>query len=121
MSVNEHPGCRAAAKVFDLLFIRSEELVDVAGGSRRLICCVSYTLEEEVHPYGPTLILACSVEPLVIQVPVLFEERAQIKDWFAQDLLGAEHKGEKQSANSPVSIWKGMYRPALRDEWHFPI
>jgi hypothetical protein len=29
MSINEHPGRRAAAKVFDLLFIRSEKLVDV--------------------------------------------------------------------------------------------
>jgi hypothetical protein len=63
MSVNEHPGRRAAAKVLDLLFISSEELVDVAGGSSRLICCIPYTLEEEVHPCGPTLILACSSDP----------------------------------------------------------
>ena len=80
MSINEHRGRRAAAKVFDLLFIRSEELVDVGSGSRRLICCIPYTLEEEVHPCGPTLILACSIEPVVIQAPVLFEEQAEIKD-----------------------------------------
>ena len=104
MSINEHRGRCAAAKVLDLLFVRSEELVDVAGGSRRLICCIPYTLEEEVHPCGPTFILACSVEPVVIQAPVLFEEQAEIKDRFAQDLLDAEHKGDEQSANSAVSI-----------------
>jgi hypothetical protein len=46
MSINEHPGRRAAAKVFDLLFIRSEELVDVGSGSRRLICCIPYSLAD---------------------------------------------------------------------------
>jgi hypothetical protein len=104
MSINEHRGRCAAAKVFDLLFIRSEELVDVGSGSRRLICRIPYTLEEEVHPCGPTLILACSIEPVVIQAPVLFEEQAEIKDRFAQDLLGAEHKGGEQSADSAVAI-----------------
>jgi hypothetical protein len=104
MSINEDPGRRSAAKVFDLLFIRSEELVDVAGGSRHLICCIPYTLEEEVHPCGPTLILACFIEPVVIQAPVLFEEQAEIKDRFAQGLLGAEHKGDEESDDSAVAI-----------------
>jgi hypothetical protein len=40
MLINEHRGRRAAAKVFDLLFISPEKLVDVGSGSRRLICCV---------------------------------------------------------------------------------
>jgi hypothetical protein len=35
---------------------------------------------------------------------VLFEEQAQIKSWLAQDLLGAEHKGDEESAASAVSI-----------------
>jgi hypothetical protein len=47
MSINEHRGRRAAAKVFDLLVISPEKLVDVGSGSRRLICCVPYTLKEK--------------------------------------------------------------------------
>jgi hypothetical protein len=30
------------------------------------------------------------------------EEQAEIKDRFAQDLLGAEHKGDEESADSAV-------------------
>ena len=93
--VDQERRSRTAAEALNLFLVCVEESVDVAGSPGRLICGVPHTLQEEVQPRRPAFAFSGFIEPVVVQASMLFEEEAEIENWFAQNLLGAKHEGNE--------------------------
>jgi len=108
--VDQERRRRTAAEALNLFLVCIEESVDAASSPGRLIRGVPHTLQEEVQPGRPAFAFSRLIEPVIVKAPMLLEEKAEVKNGFAQYLLGTEHEGNEQPSDPAIAVEERMDR-----------
>lgn len=72
--VDKQGGPSTASELRDLLSVLVEQTINLDGRLHCLIRGIPHPLQKEIQPFFPSIILAGSVEPVIVQPTMFLEE-----------------------------------------------